>query len=98
MRNLPDYFPEGFKDAVRLDLFIDEGQWDIVSNILEKYKGRLMEIIIHEECAKECYIAFRSRGNNYLAFRIINELKISNEKLDSFEIEYRRRMANCPNL
>lgn len=96
MRNFPDYFSEEFKDVVRLDRFIDEGQWDVVSQILKKYSGRLMEMIIHEERAMALYITLRSMGNNGLAFRIVKEFGISDDKLDSFEREYRMKMANCP--
>ncbi len=88
--------PKEAQDIVRLDVFIEEGRGDLVAGLFLKYKGRLMDIVINNERARELYIALRMTGKTDLAFRFTSELGLDDRVVDSFEMEYRNRIAIEP--
>lgn len=65
---------EEHKDTIRLDVFIEEGIYGLVENLLLKYQGRLMDIVIDHERAKELYAELFLAGKSELANRFLNEL------------------------
>lgn len=88
--------PEDVKDITRLFIFAEEGNWPNLMNVLRR-SAKHLKGSLYADDVQELYVTIRLNDNAGLACSVAKELGFE-DKIDSFEIEYRRRMANCPNL
>ena len=85
---------EEHKDTIRLDVFVDEGRYDLLEKLLTKYEGRLMDIVIDHERAKELYIQLRLNNKEKLANCFLRGLELQKSIVDYIERAYTTKVKN----
>ena len=85
--------PEDIKDLNRLFIFAEEGNWVGLVSVLNRSAKHLKELLPPEDMqniAQELYITLRLNDNSGLSCRTATQLGFI-DKIDSFELEYRKR-------
>ena len=77
------------KDKIRLCAFVEEGRFNLVTKLFDKYKGRLIDIVISHERAKELYFGLCWINKQGLAYRFLKELGLQKSVSDYIQNEYR---------
>ena len=87
--------PREAQDVIRLEVFIEEGRSDLIVGLFLQYKGKLMDIVLDRERAKELYVSMKFMNKHGLADRFAYELGLERSVVKAFDEEYERRFAEC---